>query len=196
MDQRMLNAACSGDVNMLHQLLDENPFILSDYLLMNSHENPLTIATKANQLVFVREVLRLRPELAVELNQDGYRPLDVAAAYGHVEIAAEILAAGPEICRVAGRDGRTAIHYATNGRVEIIDQLMAACSDSAKDVTTFGETALHLAIKSFKFESVKSVLHWVEKVGMVEVVNWGDKEGNTALHYAASRKQLEASFKY
>ncbi|KAL2234334.1 UNVERIFIED_CONTAM: hypothetical protein Sindi_1165600 [Sesamum indicum] len=161
---------------------------------MNSHENPLTIATKANQLVFVREVLRLRPELAVEHNQDGFRPLDVAAAYGHVEIAAEILAARPEICRLAGRDGRTAIHYAaTNGRVEIIDQLMAACSDSAKDVTSFGETALHLAVKSFKFESLKSMLHGLEKVGMVEMVNWADKEGNTVFHYAASRKQLEAS---
>ncbi|KAK4414302.1 hypothetical protein Salat_2843200 [Sesamum alatum] len=188
----MLNAACSGDVSMLHQLLQENPFILSDYLLMNSHENPLTIATKANQLVFVREVLRLRPELAVELNQDGFRPLDVAAAYGHVEVAAEILAAGPENCRMAGRDGRTAIHYAAmNGRVEIIDQLMSACSDSAKDVTTFGETALHLAVKSFKFGALRSVLHWLEKVAMVEVVNWADKEGNTVLHYAASRKQLE-----
>ncbi|KAL0425436.1 UNVERIFIED_CONTAM: hypothetical protein Sradi_1078400 [Sesamum radiatum] len=194
MEQRMLNAACSGDVNMLQQLLQENPFILSDYLLLNSHENPLTIATKANQLVFVREVLRLRPELAVELNQDGFRPLDVAAAYGHVEIAAEILAAGPEICRLAGRDGRTAIHYAaTNGRVEIIDQLMSACSDSAKDVTTFGETALHLAVKSFKFESLKSVLHWLEKVGMVEIVelllDWNNNTAGNRLDLNAVNKK-------
>ncbi|KAK4410906.1 hypothetical protein Sango_0163600 [Sesamum angolense] len=194
MDQRMLNAACSGDVNMLHQLLQENPFILSDYLLMNSHENPLTVATKANQLVFVREVLRLRAELAVELNQDGFRPLDVAAAYGHVEIAAEILAAGPEICRLAGRDGRTAIHYAaTNGRVEIIDQLMSACLNSAKDVTTFGETALHLAVKSFEFESLKCVLHWLEKVGMVEIVelllDWNNNTGGNRLDLNAVNKK-------
>ncbi|KAL0425435.1 UNVERIFIED_CONTAM: hypothetical protein Sradi_1078300 [Sesamum radiatum] len=190
----MLNAARSGDVNMLHQLLHENPFILSDYLLMNSHENPLTIATKANKLVFVREVLRLRPELAVELNQDGLRPLDVAAAYGHVEIAAEILAAGLEVCRLAGRDGRTAIHYAaTNGRIEIIDQLMAACSDSIKDVTTFGETALHLAVKSFKFESLKSVLHWLEKIGILEIVelllDWNNNTAGNRLDLNAVKKR-------
>ncbi|KAI3444825.1 hypothetical protein Pfo_001490, partial [Paulownia fortunei] len=102
-------------------------------------------------------------------------------------------AAGPEICRPAGRDGRTAIHYAAvNGRAEIIDQLISACSDSAKDVTSFGETALHLAVKYFKFEALRSMLQWLEKVDMVEVVNWGDKDGNTVLHYAVSKKQLES----
>ncbi|KAK6162696.1 hypothetical protein DH2020_002537 [Rehmannia glutinosa] len=193
MDQRMFSAACSGDVNALHQLLQENPFILSDYTLINSNNNPLTIATKANHLNFVREILRLKPQLATELNQDGIRPLDIASAYGYVEIVRDILATtGPEICRLGGKNGKTAIHYAAvNGRIEIIDLLMSVCSECVKDVTSFGETALHLAVKHFKFEALRNMLQWVEKVDMVEVVNWGDKDGNTVLHYAVLNKQLE-----
>lgn len=113
--------------------------------------------------------------------------------YGNVEIVREILSLRPESSRLTGRDGRTAIHYAAvNGRVEIVSELLSACSDCAKDVTSFGETALHLAVKYFKFESL---LEWLEKLNVLEVANWADKEENTVLHYAVSRKQLEASFK-
>ncbi|KAK6162679.1 hypothetical protein DH2020_002520 [Rehmannia glutinosa] len=78
------------------------------------------------------------------------------------------------------------VHGALSGSLLVV---MAKC---VKDVTSFGETALHLAVKNFKFEALKYMLQWVEKVDMVEVVNWGDKDGNTVLHYAVLRKQLES----
>lgn len=200
--QTLLTAASSGDVKTLHQLLELNPFILSDHILINLHENPLTVATKANHLAFVLELLRLSPQLATQPNQDGVRPLDVASAYGNIEVVREILEkSGPLICRLAGRDGRTAVHYAAmNGRGEIIDEVMRACLDSIEDVTSFGETALHLAVKNYKVEALGRMLQWLdhERVDRrtVGVVNWGDRDGNTVLHLAVLRKQLEASFKH
>ncbi|KAG8391489.1 hypothetical protein BUALT_Bualt01G0193000 [Buddleja alternifolia] len=195
MDQRLFAAACSGDINTLYQLLQQNPFILSDYHLINSHENPLTIATKANHVAFVHEILQIKPELSIELNQDGLWPLDVASAYGHVEIVGEILAAaGPGICQRPGRDGRTAIHYAAmNGRVDIIDKLISACPASAKDVTAFGESVLHLDVKHFRVEAFRSML---EKFDMVEIIelllDWNNRSGNKLELNAVNRKGLTA----
>lgn len=80
-------------------------------MLATQAENPLNIAAKARQLHFVQEVIKIKPELANELSQDGFRPLEIASAYGHVEIIRELLATSdPEICRLPGRSGRTAIH--------------------------------------------------------------------------------------
>ncbi|KAK4364301.1 hypothetical protein RND71_015659 [Anisodus tanguticus] len=114
----------------------------------------------------------------------------------YVEIVKELLST-PSCditCRVrSGTDERVALHYAAiNGSVDIIDELVTVSSDSLKEVTYFGETALHLAVKYFKLEALKRLLIWLEHVGMIEMVNKGDKEG-TLLHYAVSRKQLEAS---
>ncbi|KAJ8556362.1 hypothetical protein K7X08_023120 [Anisodus acutangulus] len=196
MDHRMFKAACNGDIEELHVLLQENPFLLTDDSLINLHENPITIAIKARQLLFVREIKKLRPELVAQPNQDGLLPLHIACSYGYVEIVKELLST-PSCditCRVrSGTDGKVALHYAAiNGSVDIIDELVTASSDSLKEVTYFGETALHLAVKYFKFEALKRLLIWLEHVGMIEMVNKGDKEGNTLLHYAVSRKQLEA----
>lgn len=61
-------------------------------------------------------------------------------------------------------------------------------------MTALGETALHLAAKYFKFDAFRRLIEWLEKIALRELVNWKDKEGNTVLHCAVSRKQLEASF--
>ncbi|KAG8363460.1 hypothetical protein BUALT_Bualt19G0024800 [Buddleja alternifolia] len=104
-----------------------------------------------------------------------------------------ILAPNPaEICRLPGKDGKSAIHHASiNGRVAVIDALLEKCPDCVRDVTSFGETTLHLAVKYYKFEAVKSLLQWLGRLGIMEVVNSKDKDGNTVLHYATSKKQLE-----
>ncbi|KAI8023485.1 Ankyrin repeat-containing protein BDA1 [Camellia lanceoleosa] len=193
MENRLSEAARTGNVGALQKMLQENPLILADFALTSPYESPLHIATKARQLGFVQEIIKHNPEFASESNQDGFRPMDMASTFGYVEIVTELQRAGPEICRLSGRDGKTALHYAAiNGRVEVIDQLLSTCGASIKDVTYLGETALHLAVKFFKFEAFKRLIQWLEQLRMEEMVNRPDRDGNTVLHISVSRKQLES----
>ncbi|CAL5401344.1 unnamed protein product [Camellia sinensis] len=193
MENRLSEAARTGNVGALQKMLQENPLMLADFALTSPYESPLHIATKARQLGFVQEIIKHNPEFASESNQDGFRPMDMASTFGYVEIVTELQRAGPEICRLSGRDGKTALHYAAiNGRVEVIDQLLSTCGASITDVTYLGETALHLAVKFFKFEAFKRLIQWLEQLRMEEMVNRPDRDGNTVLHISVSRKQLES----
>ncbi|KAJ0113048.1 hypothetical protein Patl1_00078 [Pistacia atlantica] len=156
MDGRLFEAARTGDVSLLHQLLLENPLIIADCQLLSPHENLLHVATKAGQLAFVQQLL----------NQS----------------------------QISGREGRTSLHYAAiNERVEIIDELLTTCGECVKDVTSLGETALHLALKYYKLDAFKHLVKWLEGLGLEELVNMVDKDGNTILHLAITRKHLEAT---
>ncbi|XP_060673323.1 ankyrin repeat-containing protein At5g02620-like [Ziziphus jujuba] len=196
MDSRLFEAAIAGNIHVLHELLDKNPLILADSALISPHENLLHIATKARQL-FVREMIKLRPESIRELNKDGFRPLDIAVALGHIEIVKEIMLRSTgttkkEVCSLKGREGRTAIHYAaTNDKVEVMDELFNAWAGCIRDVTAFEETALHLAVKNNKFEAFKNLIEWMKFLGLEELVNCGDEDGNIVLHLAVSKKQCE-----
>ncbi|XP_062099784.1 ankyrin repeat-containing protein BDA1-like [Humulus lupulus] len=195
---RLFEASLKGDVEALQQLIQENPLILAEYALVSPHENPLHIATKAGKLSFVKEISKLKPELVEELNKDGFRPLDIASALGHAEIVKALIKScttTTSLCRLKGRDGRTAIHYAAmRGKLEVIDELISSSKECVEDLTSLGETALHLAVKYSKFEAFTHLVEWVEKIGEEEIVNWGDNDGNTVLHLAVARKQHEVIF--
>ncbi|KAJ0113256.1 hypothetical protein Patl1_00084 [Pistacia atlantica] len=80
-------------------------------------------------------------------------------------------------------------HYAAiNERVEIIDELLTTCGECVKDLTSLGETALHLALKYYKLEAFKHLVKWLERLGLEELVNSVNKDGNTIL---APRPYLE-----
>ncbi|XP_031277519.1 ankyrin repeat-containing protein BDA1-like [Pistacia vera] len=200
MDGRLFEAARTGSVSALHQLLAENPLVLAGCALISPHENPLHVAAKAGQLAFVKERIKQRDVLTYNTissaNQDGFRPLDIASVLAHVEIVEEIITTcHPDVCRLKGTHGRTCIHHAAiNGRVEIIDKLLTSCGDSVRDLTSLGETALHLALKNYKLKVFTNLVKWLEKLGLEkELVNFSDRDGNTVLHLAVCRKQLEAS---
>ncbi|KAF8412854.1 hypothetical protein HHK36_000826 [Tetracentron sinense] len=196
MDPRLFEAALTGNVGALLQLLQENPLILADAALLYPDETPLHVASKVGHFDFVREMIRQKPEFAREMNKDGFRPMDIASANGYSEIVRELLMVDKDLCRLKGRDRRTPLHYAAmKGRIEIIDELLSTCPDSAKDVTARGETALHLAVKNNQFEAFQILVQWLEQHNMEELLNWGDQKGNTVLHLVASRHQQEVPMK-
>lgn len=197
--ERLREAAYTGSIKELHQLIGEteNRQILENLVVTSSQENPLHVAIKAGHLGFVQEMLKLKPEFSRAQNQNGFRPLDLASALGHVEIVKELIKISSEnidICRLKGRDGRTAIHYAViNGKVEVMDELLSFSPECVKDVTLLGETTLHLAVKYYQFEAFRKLLEWVKNRGMLEeVVNCADhNDGYTVLHLAVNKRQRE-----
>lgn len=67
----------------------ENPLIL-DKIAIFSKENPLHIASIGAHVDFVKEILRLKPAFAREINQEGFSAVHLAAACSRVEIVREI----------------------------------------------------------------------------------------------------------
>ncbi|XVF79717.1 hypothetical protein PTKIN_Ptkin15bG0012400 [Pterospermum kingtungense] len=192
-NERLFEAARTGNIEVLHDLLGKNPLILTDVALSCSGETPLHVAVKAGELDFVRQILTHKPEFAKEMNKDGYRPLDIAAIAGHIGIVKQLLQIDSQICRLKGKDQRTALHYAAaNGRIEIIDELISTCPNSTADVTIHGETALHLAVKNNQFPAFRVLVKRLENLNDRTVINLMDRDGNSVLHLATARRQYDS----
>lgn len=189
MDQRLFEASQSGNINLLHQLLAENPLLFHS-LALDSAENPLHVASVAGHVDFVKEILRLKPDFGKEMNQDGLNPMHIASANGYMEMVGELLKVDPRLCRLKGRDQWTPLHYAARrGRIDIVREIVMACPESVEDVNIQGETALHLAVKNSQFGAIEVLVKLVREMRKVNILNLKDKHGNTVLHLATWRKQ-------
>ncbi|KAK6162697.1 hypothetical protein DH2020_002538 [Rehmannia glutinosa] len=185
-------AARQGKIDVLDNLLKENPSFLANYKLISLSESLLHVATKSGQLKFVHELMKLDPDIAREMNKDGFRPLDVAVIMGKIGIVKEILSYNQDLCLLKGKDQRTALHYAVlKGRIDVIDELLYFCPNCIQDVTAHEETALHLAVKSYQFDAFDALVKWLGRLGKESIVNSGDGDGNTVLHVSVSTKQHE-----
>ncbi|KAH0766148.1 hypothetical protein KY285_002019 [Solanum tuberosum] len=192
MDRRLREAAQKGDVHHLQSLIKEVPFLLSTVSLAGSNETPLHIACLSLHLEFAKEIIRLRPEFARELNQDGFSPLHIASANGDIEIVKELLKVDRNLCLLKGKNRRIPLHYAViKGRKHVIKELLVASPNSAAEVTARGETCLHLAVKNHQFEAFKLLLENLKEFNKYGLLNNKDIQGNTVLHLATSTKQFE-----
>ncbi|KAM1526106.1 hypothetical protein ACFX10_010484 [Malus domestica] len=181
MDARMFDACQTGDVQLLHRLLAENPLLLHS-LALTSTENPLHVASIAGHVDFVKEIVRLKPDYVEEMNQDGFSPMHIASANGYLEIVKEMLRVDLRFCRIQGRDEWTPLHYAASrGRVDVIREMVLACPESVEDVTVQGETVIHLAVKCSRFKAIKFLVELIAETNKVNVLNMKDKHGNTVV---------------
>ncbi|KAM3323126.1 ankyrin repeat-containing protein BDA1 [Capsicum chacoense] len=141
---------------------------------------------------FVKELLKLRKELAGKMSQNGFSCLHIAAANGDLHIVKEMLKVDIGLCLVKGRERRIPLHCAiVKGRVDVIKELLSACVESVEVVTSRGETALHLAVKNSQFEALEVLIKHIKMFNKMEVFHKQDELGNSVLHLAAARKQHE-----
>ncbi|OVA19800.1 Ankyrin repeat [Macleaya cordata] len=189
MDQRLFDAAQTGNLEVLYELLAEDPLILERACLGSCLETPLHIAALAGRTNFAKEIIKRRPEFAKELNKDGFSPIHMASATGHIEIVNELLIqVGSDLCVLNDMEGRIPLHYAViKGRLNIMDELISACSDSVRVLTSRSETVLHLAVKNNQFQALKVLLE--NQIIDEELLNAKDFQCNTILHLAISRRQ-------
>ncbi|KAG6677350.1 hypothetical protein I3842_14G021600 [Carya illinoinensis] len=195
MDARLFQAVFHDDVAAFHTLLAEDPLLLHRVAL-NSIDNPLHISSLAGNTAITKDIVLRKPEFAGELNQQGFSPVHIASANGHVEIVRELLninAGVDHVCLLKGKDGKLPLHCAViKGRVDVVRLLVFACKESLALVTVHGETALHLAVKNNQLEVVRVLLEEMKRLDMMmEVINCTDKKGNTVLHLATLGKQHE-----
>ncbi|XP_030514167.1 ankyrin repeat-containing protein BDA1-like [Rhodamnia argentea] len=186
---KLHEVAMRGDLAALQDLLLQDPQILHKPT-SSPDGTPLHVSCLLGHTSFTKQLLTHNPELAKETDSRGSLPLHVACAKGHVEIVRALLAVDPEGSLRWDREGRTPLHLgAIKGRAEVLGDLIRAKPEAARVVTSQGESAFHLCVKSNRVEALKVVVGCVGRND--EFVGCRDKDGNTILHLAVARKQLE-----
>lgn len=189
MNRNLIQAALSGDVDLLYKELSNNPTVLHAVALQGG-ETPLHIACYAGHVNFAVTLIKLRHEISWELNQDGFTPLHIAAACGHAEIVKELLKFDRRLCLIEGKDGKIPLHLAVvKGKLEVVRELLLASVDSVKCKTAQHETSLHLAVKNNQFKALEELIKHLKKANKEDLLNIKDTHGNTILHHAVSKKQ-------
>lgn len=190
MEKKLSEAALQGNATTLGQLLEEDPLILDKIIASCISETPLHTAATLGHLKFVKELLRRKPELAAELDSQGCSPLHLAAAKGHADVVKELLSVGGEVGSVRNTDGRTALHVAAiKGRAAVLAEMVRVKPELTQVRTDRDETGLHLCVKWNRAEAVKELGEEMSRDG--EFLNWKDCEGNTALHIAITKKNVQ-----
>ncbi|KAH9726399.1 ANK REP REGION domain-containing protein [Citrus sinensis] len=174
MDRKLFEAAQAGNVQSLHQLLGENPLILHISAL-TSAGNPVHVASAYGHVDFVKEIINLRPDMAQEVNQDGFSPMHMASSIGH--IVRELLKVDRKLCQLQGPEAKTPLHCAAiKGRSHAVAEMLSACPECVED---YGVIAI--------------IVDWIREMKKEDIFNMRDEQGNTVLHLATLKKQRQAS---
>ncbi|CAL5366650.1 unnamed protein product [Camellia sinensis] len=173
---RLLRAAEKDDTRELYILHEQNSLLLHGPSLWGENENPLHVSWLARR----------------RRNSDGFSPMHVASANGHVEIVQVLADFDSKLCLVEDIEDRVPLHVAAmKGKGDAVRALVHACPESLRKLTCRRETALHLALKNHQTGAFIVLLEEIQKWKHEELLNWKDIEGNTVLHIVTSRKLIQ-----
>lgn len=94
---RVIRAAKENNIRELDTLRTQEPYSFLNYF-WSGEENPLHVACKYGSLQFVKELIRISPELASMRCQNGFSPMHVASEIGHIEIVQALAEVDRELC--------------------------------------------------------------------------------------------------
>ncbi|XP_051137629.1 ankyrin repeat-containing protein ITN1-like isoform X2 [Andrographis paniculata] len=187
LEKKLYDAAVEGRAASLQELLRQDPIILERAMVNQFSETPLHVAAMLGHSDFVREIVRINPQLTNELNSMRSTPLHLASAKGHVEVVRILIFVDPQTCLARDRNQMTALHLAAlKGRIEVVKVLLGEKPDAAQLSVHKGENILHMCVKHHQLEALKLLL---DKVSDQDLVNAKDSDGNTLLHLAVAHKQ-------
>ncbi|XVE68677.1 hypothetical protein DITRI_Ditri09bG0087800 [Diplodiscus trichospermus] len=193
MRNRLWQAAQAGDTYELYDAILEEKDVLSRIDEAKLVDTPLHIAASGGHADFAKAMMYLMPSFGRKLNPKMYSPMQLALKNGYKDVVLDLLAVDKDLVRIKGREGYTALHNAAeNGDIDILARFLKYCPACVEDVTIRNETALHLAVKNNKLEAVEILARFLRrthlycKVSKSHLLNSKDRNGNTALHIAAS----------
>ena len=189
MEERLCEAAITGNTISLGEILAEDSIILDRVVVGCFKRSPLHVAVSLGHADFVRALLRHTPELAEVLDSQQRSALHLAAAKGRSEIAKELTRVCPDMCLARDLDGLNPVHVAAiKGKVEVLEELVQVNPHAARVRVGKGETILHLCVKHNQLRTLEKLL---EIIKVQEFVNAKDDGGNTLLHLAVADKKIE-----
>ncbi|XP_047963743.1 ankyrin repeat-containing protein At2g01680-like [Salvia hispanica] len=185
-EKKLYDAARIGDVATLQQLLQTNQHLL-DVVSFPCLKNVLHIAINQGQEGIVEEVLKINPELALELDSKNASSLHLAAARGNVGIAKRLLAIAPEMCWWQDGHDMNPLHVAAmKGNEAVLEEMLQLDILPATVRLHRGQIVLHLCVKH---RQLRTLMVLVAKLD--NLVNAKDDDGETLLHFAVMVNQLE-----
>ncbi|RWR84908.1 ankyrin repeat-containing-like protein [Cinnamomum micranthum f. kanehirae] len=189
MDGKLYEAAITGNVSQLHELLREDANILDRLLFGGTvRENPLHIAAQYGHSNFVREISSRKLEFARELNSQGRCPLHVASERGHVEVVKVLLERDADVCFVRDGEGRTPLHVASEiGHVEVVTVLLQRDADVCFLRDGEGRTPLHMAAMRGRLKVLEELVRVRPTAAWVLT-----DQGDPILHLCVNHGQWEA----
>ncbi|XP_017648649.1 ankyrin repeat-containing protein BDA1-like [Gossypium arboreum] len=197
MDEKMIDVAQTGDINILYELILNDPYVLQRIDDVPFFHTPLHVAASAGHIDFMMEMINLKPSFARKLNQAGFSPMHLALQNQKTQAVLRLLRFDEGLVRVKGREGFTPLHHVVqNGNVDFLIKILEVCPEAIEDVTVRDETVFHLAVKNDRFEAFQVLVGWLirsrhkaanrwEK----ELLSWADIDGNTVLHVATIRNR-------
>ncbi|PPD74199.1 hypothetical protein GOBAR_DD28878 [Gossypium barbadense] len=78
MDERMIQAAQTGDIDLLYELILNDPYVLQRIDDVPFFHTPVHVAASAGHIEFMMEMIKLKPTFARKLNQAGPHALGSA----------------------------------------------------------------------------------------------------------------------
>ncbi|KAE8676358.1 hypothetical protein F3Y22_tig00111617pilonHSYRG00024 [Hibiscus syriacus] len=93
-DQRLIEAAQTGNIDALYALIQQDCYMLERIEHIPFVETPLHVAANKGQFSFfflALEMMNLMPSYAKKLNQDGFSPMHLAVRNGHTELVFRLL---------------------------------------------------------------------------------------------------------
>ncbi|PPD78880.1 hypothetical protein GOBAR_DD24183 [Gossypium barbadense] len=190
MDERMIQAAQTGDINLLYELILNDPYVLQRIDDVPFFHTPVHVAASAGHIEFMMEMIKLKPTFARKLNQAGFSPMHLALQNDRTHAVLRLLRFDEGLVRVKGREDLTPLHHVVQtGNVDLLIKLLAVCPEAIEDVTV-----RDLAVKNDMFEAFQVLVGWLirSRYGAAqrwekELLSWADIDGNTVLHIAAIR---------
>ncbi|KAI5337008.1 PREDICTED: ankyrin [Prunus dulcis] len=177
--------ACSyGHVDVVNLLLNE-PGMLG--LAEDGLETCICVALSGGHIDVVGELLRVCPDLASAIDENGNSPLHYASSKGHREMTWMLLRLDPKLAQQYNNNGHTPLHLAAiNYRASVIEGFVLMAPASFQFVTKDGETVFHLAVK---YGQYAALVFLILVCNGMNLFNCRDRFGNTILHLAVSGAQ-------
>ncbi|TXG68892.1 hypothetical protein EZV62_003827 [Acer yangbiense] len=124
MDPRVFYAIAGNDIPSFIRLVQEDEGIL-DQRLIGSLNTVLHLASKYGQVNLVREIIKLRPEMAAAENKKLETPLHVACRKGDIEVAMLLLKTNPWLPCKFNSENQSALFIAcSNGHLNVVKLLL------------------------------------------------------------------------
>ncbi|CAH2049231.1 unnamed protein product [Thlaspi arvense] len=157
MENRLCEAAITGNVESLHEILQDDKLILDKFVVRCFGWTPLHVAVSLGHADFMIELLHLQPKLAQVLDSAGQSPLHLAAAAQVSDPASQSqlhLVEAPQVLDSAGQSPIAAAAQVSDSASQSPIATAAQVSDSGSrsSVATatqvsdsVDQSALHLA---------------------------------------------------